>query len=418
MSDAGRNVPILAVGYAIAASGASLVVFAGGIVGGTLAPVPGLATLPVALSVVGVAVASAAAALLMGRIGRRAGFLGGALLGAAASMLAAAGITTGSFNLFCTATFLLGANIAFVLQYRFAAAESVTPDRTGRAVSLVLVGGIVAGYLGPEIARRTVDASGRGYHTAFLVQAGLYLVVAALMLLLRPVEGSGSVPASAVPVPVADAGDGSEARTRGATDPASPLRFPSDFVLAAAAGMVAYGSMSLLMTATPMSMHTIDGHPVDAAAIVIQSHAIAMYLPSLFTGALIARIGDRRVMLLGVLAIFGSTIAGASSHAVHAYWVGLVALGLGWNFLFIGGTVLLARAASSANRFRIQAANDTLVFGTQAVAALASGAALHALGWRTLNLMVLPGLALMTLLIVWPRTARRDPRRSLATAAE
>jgi MFS family permease len=377
-----RNLVILVAGNALAASGGSLVMFVGGIVGGRLAPTPTVATLPVALFVVGVATTTVLASLLMERFGRRAGFVFGALLGAVASVYGAASISMGSFALFCSATFVLGANVAFVVQYRFAAAESVPRAEAGRAVSFVLAGGIVAGFLGPELARRARGVTDVEYAGAFLVLAVLYVVVAMLMVFVRRVEAAN--------------GEAVERVTR----PPSAIVARPEFALAAAAGMVAYGSMSLLMTATPLSMHVFDGHSLDAAAFVIQSHAVAMYLPSFFTGAIVDRFGTRRVMLLGVLAILGCVVTGASSHTLRAYWTGLVLLGIGWNFLFLGGTVLLARAWTAADRFRAQAANDLLVFGTQAAASLGSGAALHVAGWRAMNLIVLPGLLVLTVLIL------------------
>jgi MFS family permease len=385
-----RNLSVLTIGYALAAAGGSLVVFVGGIVGGAIAPGPALATLPVALLVVGQALTSPVAALSMERWGRPAGFMTGALVGAAACCVAAVAVSAASFTLFCAGTFFVGASLAFALQYRFAAAETASPERAGRAVSIVMLGGVAAGILGPEIARRMRTVMSAEYAAAFLAAAGLYVLVAAVLRLLRlPARATVSTGAAAAAAPL-----GSIITRRA-------------FVLAAAAGMVAFGSMSLLMTATPISMHVLDGHPLDAAAFVIQTHVVAMYLPSLFTGALMDRIGTRPGMLIGLAALGGCVAVGASSQSVAAYWTSLALLGLGWNFLFVGGTVVLARAFDAGLRFRAQAANDFIVLGTQSIASLASGAALYAFGWRLLMLLIVPGLVVVTLLVVAPQRPRK-----------
>jgi MFS family permease len=185
------------------------------------------------------------------------------------------------------------------------------------------------------------------------------------------------------------------------------LRRPS-FGLAVAAGAIAYAVMSFIMTATPISMHVMDGHSLDDTARVLQSHVMAMYAPSLVTGLLVDRLGVRRMMIAGALALLSCIATTAFSHAVVTYWVGLILLGVGWNLLFVGGTVLLTRSYESAERFRAQATNDVAVFGSQATASLASGAVLHRFGWMTMNLAAVPVLVLMLALIgtlgrrTWP----------------
>lgn len=375
-----RTVAVLGTALAFGASTGPLVTLSGGIVGQALAPSPFLATLPVTFLIVGVATSAVPAALLMKWIGRRGGFMTGAALGAAGALVAAAATAMGSFAGFCVATFVMGASGAFAQQYRFAAAESVAAAHAGRAVSLVLVGGIAAGALGPEIGRlgRTwLDAEFSG---AFVIAA---IVQTGVLVLLTAVR---------VPEPRTEDDTGTPVGTL------ALLRRPA-FALALVASATAYAGMSFIMTATPISMHALDGHSLDDAARVIQSHVVAMYAPSLVTGFLVDWLGVRRMMLAGTLAMLACAATAASSHAVPAYWAGLVLLGVGWNLLFVGGTVQLTRSYQPSERFRAQAVNDLAVFGSQACASLASGAVLFRFGWTAMNaaaaVMLLIVLALL-----------------------
>jgi MFS family permease len=321
------------------------------------------------------------AALLMGRIGRRAGFMIGAGLGATGATVAATAITVESFGLFCAATFVMGAAGAFAQQYRFAAAESVDASHAGRAISFVMLGGIAAGVLGPEIGRLGRSLLSAEFSGAFVLAALVQTTVVVLIAAIRP-------PPSAARVATAR-----EVST------IALFRRPS-LMLAAAGGAVAYASMSFLMTATPISMHVVDGHSLDDTARVIQGHVVAMYAPSLITGFLIDRLGVRRMMAGGTAILLACTAVSGTSHAVPAYWLGLVLLGVGWNLLFVGATVLLTQSYAPHERFRAQAINDLGVFGTQAVASLASGAMLHQIGWRAMNVTAAVIVASMLALIL------------------
>ncbi len=368
---------------ALGLAGAPVVVLLGGIIGARLAPSPSLSTLPVAVLVTGVAVFTAPASLIMKRIGRRAGFMSASSIAALASAGGIYAVHSSSFTLFCTTAFFIGANLAFVQQYRFAASESVSPERVGQAVSFVLMGGIAAAFLGPELARQARSLLPFGlYSGSFAALSVLYLLNAALLFfLVEPVMPEG-------------AGGAGEERPLGAI-----VRQPL-YLAAVMAGLVAFGVMSFVMTATPVSMHLIDRFTVDETAWVIQSHVIAMYVPSLFTGALIGRYGLGRVMLAGVALMAGcSVVAMVDRHFVH-YLSGLVLLGIGWNFLFVGGTTLLTRTYSPAERFKAQAVNDFAVFGFQALASLSAGTVIFRAGWETLNSLSIPVLVLMGLLIL------------------
>jgi MFS family permease len=389
-SESWRNVAILSAAQALAASAGPLVTLAGGIVGQSLAPSPLLATLPISSLVMGLAAAALPVALLVRRVGRRAAFMIGAAVSMAGSLLAARATGAGSFAMFCAATFVMGAAGACVQQYRFAAAESVAARHAGRAVSFVLVGGIMAGVLGPEIARRGRDWFGGEFTGAFVLVAIVQMVAMALLTGLR-------VPAAPA---AASAGPPPSFRSFFARRP---------FVLAVVAAGSASAIMSYLMTATPISMHVHDAHSIDDAALVIQSHVIAMFAPSLVTGWLVDRLGVTRMILAGALALGAAVAAGASGHSVAAYWLALVLLGFGWNLLFIGATVLLTESLQPADRFRGQGLNDFTIFSSQAVASLASGAVLHRFGWVAMNLAVVP--LLLVVLVLIARFNRRSELR-------
>jgi MFS family permease len=379
-----RNVTILAAAQALAASAGPLVVLAGGIIGESLAPSPMLATLPITALVIGLACAAVPTSMLIRRIGRRATFVAGAAVSALAALVAARATASGQFWWFCAATFLMGAAGACVQQYRFAAAESVDGRHTGRAVSCVLAGGIIAGALGPEIGRRGQSWFDGEFTGAFVIVAVVQAVALALLTGLR------------IPPPV----DTSTSRAR---VPARTFFAHPSFLIAVVGAASASAVMSFLMTAAPISMHVHDSHSIDDAAFAIQGHVIAMYAPSLLTGWLIDRLGVARMMTAGAIVIGGAVAAAASGHSVWSYWTGLVLLGLGWNLLFIGATVLLTRDLPPADRFRAQGLNDFTVFGSQAVASLAAGAVLHQLGWLAMNLAVVPILLLVLALIARQR---------------
>jgi len=381
-----RNVLILSVSQAIGLSGVAAVALLGGLIGSDLAPSPAWATLPNSIVVVGVALSSVPAALLMKRIGRRAGFTAAAALASLAAFLAAIAVAQGNFWLFCAGTLLIGVNGAFMQQYRFAATESVERTYTSRAVSLVLVGGIAAGFLGPELAQQARDWLPAGLYVGSFTSVGVLYAIAALLLsFLRDVQASDPVQD---PVTLEDGETGAERPLRVLV--AQPV-----FVAAMLSAAVAYGVMTLLMTATPIQLHLLQGFSMQATTLVIQSHIVSMFLPSLFTGLLLERLGVLRVLLAGVLCLLASVVAALLSVQLPGYWTSLVLLGIGWNFMFVGGTVLLTRAYRPAERFKAQAANDLIVFSTQASASLSAGAVLYAADWRVLSLAALLPLVLV-----------------------
>jgi MFS family permease len=389
-----RNVYVLAIAQALSAAGMMTVFLLGGILGSELAPRPELATLPVSLTVVGLAATVLPAALLMERIGRRNAFVASALLASGAALVVAWAVVESSFVLLCAATLALGANLAFQQQHRFAAAESVSPGRVSHAVSMVMIGTLAAAAVGPQVALALRDlVPGHEYAGSFVGVALLCAAAALVLTQCEPGMTRSHAVASGEARPLADV-----------------VRQPT-YLLAVAAAVVSYAVMSFIMTATPISMHVHDHHSDTDTAWVIQSHLLAMYGPSLFSGRLIARIGVRAGMGAGVALMFLCVAIASAGRDLMHYWWGLVLLGVGWNLLFVAGTTLLTTTYRPAERYRAQAVNEFSVFGTQALASLLAGPAIHLIGWRSLNLATLVPLALFAAaLAAWPPQWSRNSR--------
>lgn len=368
---------MLAAAQMLGSSGLTVTVILGGIIAADIAPRPSLATVPISLGIVATALTTIPASLLMRRIGRRAGFMFGSSVGLVGGLVAAQAVISANFLMFCSATLLLGSSMAFTQQYRFAAAESAPPEKLSQAVSYVLIGSFGAAIVNPQLAlaaRWLIP--GTQYAGSFVAVSILYAATIAVLSRLK-------VPPASVPRPAAVS---HAPRTSFATP---------QYRMAVFAGACAYAVMSFVMTAAPISMHHIDHHNVEATTWVVQSHVLSMYLPSLFTGNVIARYGERKVMMWGGALL--ATCAGVSlfGHQLMHYWLGLVTLGLGWNLLFVAGTTLLSRTVDPVSRYRAQALNDFAVFGSQACASLLAGLAVQLIGWKALNLATLPLLAAM-----------------------
>jgi MFS family permease len=376
-----QHIWTLTLAQAFAACGTIMLVAFGGIVGAQLAPSPALATLPWSLCVVGLAAASVPASLLMQRYGRRKVLVASAMLGSVAALACAYSIAHGAFSGLCLSALLFGVHAAVVQQYRFAAADLIPPDagaeRSGKAVATVMLGTLAAAVLAPSLGQQARSLGGwADYSGSFVVLAGL-LGCAALVLSRLP-----AMP----PAPPAE---------RKAGRPVAALLRIPDYRLAVLAALSSYAVMSFIMTATPISMHVHDHHSGAVTSSVITAHLLGMYLPSLATPWLVARLGIRGLMLGGLAANFACVgIAVAVGEGVTHYFVALVLLGVGWNLLFVGATTLLAGTFSSAERFRAQGMNDFIVFGAQAAVSLLAGLAIETLGWRALNLATLP-------LLIW-----------------
>ena len=370
MSPALRNLPLLAACQALLLMNGVTLIAVNTLVGLALAPDASLASLPVTAYVVGTALTTIPAAFFMRRQGRRAGFMLGAVIGMAGGLASALAVQAGSFWLLCLGTMMGGAYNAFGLQYRFAAADAAPADWKSRAISLTLAGGIVGGILGPETGKLTRDLLAPPFLASYLTLTAY--AFAALLVASRL-----DIP----PLAAHQQAAGGRPLREIARQPAFAVA-----VLAAAAG---YGVMNLLMTATPLAMQ-VCGHPFADAAFVLEWHVIGMFAPSFFTGQLIRRFGVGRILLAGallLLACVGVTLAGVS---VMHFWAGLLLLGVGWNFLYIGGTTLLTETHRPEERAKVQGGNDFLVFAVQGVTSLGAGALVTGGGWQVLNLLALP----------------------------
>lgn len=369
-----RTVASLAIAQALFQTGSVLIVTVGGLAGQMLAPERALATLPIAAVVVGTALATFPASMLMAKAGRRPGFVLGALFGMAGAGLAAWAMLAQSFVLLCVGCLVVGAYQGFAQFYRFAAAEAATPAFKSRALSLVLAGGVVAAVVGPHLGSFAKDLAGPAYVGSFLAVMALSAVAAVLL--------------AATPLPAPPGGDT-------VAEPPRLLRLIArqpKFLAAVLGAAVGQGVMALVMTATPLSMVDHD-HAVADAALVIQWHVLGMFVPSFFTGWLVARFGLTPMMLTGVGALAAHVAIAISGVEMLHYLSGLTLVGLGWNLLYVGGSTLLTETYRPSERGKVQALNDFLIVGVAAAASFSAGALNDLFGWRGLNLAALPLLA-------------------------
>ncbi|MGH9649095.1 MAG: MFS transporter [Terriglobales bacterium] len=393
MDVAKKNVSILAVCQALLFTNNSILITVNALVGYALATDKALATLPVTSYFVGSALATLPLAMFMKRYGRRAGFTLGAVFAIAGSLACAAAVYAGNFRLLCFGVIVLGAYFAAGQHYRFAGADSVAPDFKSRAISLVLAGGIAGGFLGPETSKLTTDlVAGHPYTGAYLslVAFALLSILALRWLDIPPLPDS-------------------ERREPGR--PLARIALQPVFAVAVLCGMVSYGVMNLLMTATPLAMDA-SRHPFSEAAFVIQWHMVGMFAPSFFTGNLINRFGLMAVMLVGVaLNIVCVAIALSGVDVMH-FWLALVLLGIGWNFMFVGATALLTECHTPAERAKAQGVNDTAIFLTMIVSSLASGALFTIQGWQAMNMWAVPVLLAAGAAVLWLAWMRRHATRA------
>lgn len=383
-----RGVPFtvwrLMATYALMMGGTALTVLIAGIIGLELAPAPGLATLPVALTVVGLALSTLPTGRLLQRFGRRPVFLAYGVLAVASALTCAAALSLGSFTLYCLGAFMMGWAGAAGHQYRFAALELVPAEQAPQATSVLLLGGIFGAFVGPELAVLGRDLLATEYAGSYVLLCGAYVLGIGMLAFYRD-----------APVAETDHAEGGRPMARILGQPV--------ILLAVAAAATGYGVMTFLMTATPISMHEHAGHSLQATKWVIQSHIAGMYLPALVFGVLLARFGFRRMMAFGVAAYVVTLAVAAWDTALLHYWVALVLLGVGWNFLFLAGTNLLPRGYRPSERFRVQAFNDFLIFSVQAAVALGSGWFLVHFGWGgVLAAAVAPVVAFGLLLVFTP----------------
>lgn len=376
-----RNAVVLAFAQAFGGALPSINISLGGLVGVyLLAAQSEIATLPVTTMVVGLATGTIPAAMLLERIGRRPGFIVGALLASLGGFTAFAGIMQGSFALFCLGTYFGGVSGSFVHQYRFVAAEGASPAFKGRAISTVLAGGVFAGIIGPQTVIYSKDFFlPTPYAGAFLAQAMLGLIGIVIFAFYRPGPRQvAHIDLDAPPV---------------ARRPLRVILAQPRVALAILCAVVSYSIMNLVMTAAPLAMLAC-GFTTDEAALGIQWHVIAMFAPSFVTGRLIARFGAETIAAIGLVLLGLCGITALLGITLGNFYLALVLLGLGWNFGFIGATTMLTNAQRPEERSRTQAANEFIMFGTVALASLSSGYLFATVGWMSINITIFPLIAL------------------------
>ena len=378
-----RNLSLLVAAQALGGASPPIIISLGGLVGQQLSSNPTATTLPVSIYQLGLALSTLPAAWLMQRLGRRWAYVLGAVLGVVSGIIAAQGIAQSDFVTFCLGTALAGFYAACVQSYRFAAADAVgAPHLQAKAISRIMVGGLIAAIIGPQVVIWTRDAlPATPFAGSFYSQAALAALALPILLLLR------------LPAPQKQA-------IVGTARPLKAIAATPQFIEAAAAGVVSYGLMAFLMTAAPMAMVGC-GHSVGEAALGIQWHVLAMFGPSFFTGRLIGRFGQRKITALGLVMIAASGLLALMGEGLSEFWGSLILLGVGWNFGFIGATAMLTACYTPAERTKVQALNDFLVFGTVAIASFGSGQLLHSVGWSGINIGMQPLVVIVLAIMAW-----------------
>ncbi len=375
-----RNVLVLAAAQALAGGNQAVLVTTGGIIGAMLGPHKGLATLPISVMVIGMWLGTLPIGALARRYGRRPALQIGAAMGVLAGILCSVAVLQGLFWLFLLGAFCSGVYAASHHAYRFAAADTASIAFRPKAVSWVLAGGIISAVVGPQLIIFTKDFwPPYLFSVTFLGQAALAIAAMAVLMFLK------------IPRPPS-------AKEHGSGRPLAEIVRSPRFITAAACGAASYAMMNLVMTSAPLAMLACD-HSVTQATLGLQWHVLAMYIPSFFTGSLILRFGVERVVFLGLALIVASGIVAISGIALWNFWIGLVLLGVGWNFSFIGATTMVTQCHTPAERNKVQAFNDFLVFGSMAVASFSSGQLLASFGWAAVNYVVFPTILAAAVLL-------------------
>ena len=374
-----KNLWLLILSQVFAFTAAPVTVFLSGIIGSQFSPVKSLATLPMALSIVGIAIFAIFAAKVMSIIGRRAGFILASVVSSLSSLLAVYSIVNESFILFNFSCFLLGAGVAFSHQYRFAAVETVKKDMAPKAISIILLAGIGSAFIGPNAANLSKEIiSGHLYAGSYIVLAALTLTSTIFLMFYKDRHKPNNI---------------NKETSRSYLELISQPRFLQALIASA----FAYAVMAFLMTATPISMHVMEKISLTKTGLVIQLHIAAMFLPSLVTGNLIRKFGHSKIMYAGVFLFLITVLTSFFDQNFNNYLIALVFLGFGWNFLFISGTSLLVLSYRENEKFKAQGFNDLIVYSIQAIASLSAGVFLTLTSWKTMNLICIIFLILIIL---------------------
>ena len=386
------NAVRLAAAQALAGANSSVFYATGGIIGASLAPNVSMATAPLSALVLGTALGALPTGWLARRFGRRVAFITGSGCGCLAGLLAMAAVLSGVFWAFCAAALLAGFYQSTVASFRFAAADGASAAFRPRAVSWVMVGGVFAGFFGPQLVNWTMGLWATYLFAAsYLAQAVVALVAMAVLAgvnLPRPVQGEVE-------------------RGRKLGEIVRQKRF----IIAVICGIVSYGLMNMVMTSAPLAMH-MCGLPVTASNDSIQWHIVAMYGPSFFTGSLIARFGAVRIAMVGMLLLAGAGVVGLSGITVAHFTAEMMLLGVGWNFGFVGASTMVLETHRPEERTRVQSFNDFLIFGTMAVGSASSGQILALHGWSAVNWIVFPPVAVGLVALAAAGLRRRGVTRT------
>ena len=374
-----KNLFVLLISQVFSFTAAPVTVFLSGIIGSQISPIKSLATLPISISIIGIAIGSIIASKLMSLIGRKNGFIIASIGNSIFSILAAYSIFIQNFFLFCFANLLIGIGMAFTHQYRFAAAESVDKSIAPKAISILLFGGIISAFLGPSLANYTKDLISENLYVGSYLSLAFLTFIPSILFLFY--ESKSKIETSL------------EYVGRGYLE----LLSQPKFLQALIASAFGYAIMTFLMTATPISMHVMENFSLSKTSFVIQFHVASMFLPSLITGHLIKKFGHSNIMYVGLVFYSITIIASFFEQTFFNYMFALIFLGLGWNFLFISGTSLLTLTYREEEKFKAQGLNDFIVYSVHALGSLSAGIFLTLTNWKIMNIMCIPFMIIIIL---------------------
>ena len=377
-----KNLFVLLISQVFSFTAAPVTVFLSGIIGSQISPIKSLATLPMSISIIGIAIGSIIASKLMSLIGRKNGFIIASIGNSIFSILAAYSIFIQNFFLFCFANLLIGIGMAFTHQYRFAAAESVDKSIAPKAISILLFGGIISAFLGPSLANYTKDLISENLYVGSYLSLAFLTFIPSILFLFY--ESKSKIETSL------------EYVGRGYLE----LLSQPKFLQALIASAFGYAIMTFLMTATPISMHVMENFSLSKTSFVIQFHVASMFLPSLITGHLIKKFGHSNIMYVGLVFYSITIIASFFEQTFFNYMFALIFLGIGWNFLFISGTSLLTLTYREEEKFKAQGLNDFIVYSVHALGSLSAGIFLTLTNWKIMNIMCVPFMIIIILVTI------------------
>ena len=386
-----KNLILLTLSQIFSFTAAPVTVFLSGIIGSQISTIKSLSTLPMSISVVGIAIGAIVATKVMSLFGRKTGFIFASIGNTIASILAAYSVFNQNFNLFCFANFFLGVGMAFTHQYRFAAAESVEKNVAPKAISIILFGGIISAFLGPSLANYSKDLISENLYVGSYLSLAILTFIPAILFLFY--ESKGTIRQNI------------EYTGRSYLELISQPRF----IQAIAASAFGYAIMTFLMTATPISMHVMEKMSLSKTGIVIQFHVASMFLPSLVTGHLIKKIGHSNVIYAGIFFYSMTLFISIFDQTFLNYMFALIFLGLGWNFLFISGTSLLVLTYEENEKFKAQGLNDFVVYSVHALGSLSAGVFIVLTSWKIMNLICIPFMILIILASLRADILKKNP---------